>query len=150
MDAQETLARTLYAEAGTRPVRAIEALASLVMNRTRLGPPHARDVASVCRAPFSFPCWNPRHPSHLLVVNPPSTDPALAICRRIAARALSGALPDLTRGATHVHADETLPGWAVAQDPVAEFGGLVFYRLDPPRPVPPLQFATRPTLVAAA
>jgi len=35
MDALETLARTLYAEAGTRPVRAIEALAALAMNRAR-------------------------------------------------------------------------------------------------------------------
>ena len=121
------LALTLYAEAGQRPVRAIEALAALVMNRLAAGR-HGRDVESVCRAPFQFPCWNPRHPRHAALRGAPPADPALAICRRIAARAVAAALPDPTGGATHYHAEEAIPPWALEEVPLAALGGLVFYR----------------------
>ena len=50
----------------------------------------------------------------------------IAIC---VARAASGLLPDPTGGATHYHAAERLPGWAVGRIALAEIGGLVFYRL---------------------
>jgi spore germination cell wall hydrolase CwlJ-like protein len=53
----------------------------------------------------------------------------MEMCRRIAARALGGALPDPTEGATHWHDGASLPGWAIGQVPTAEIGGLVFYRL---------------------
>jgi len=148
--AAETLALALWAAAGARPVRAIEALASLVVNRARLA---AADAAArlrfapeapggeavpwplllgpVCRAPFLFPRPKPRRGEA------PEGDPALAICRRIAARAAAGSLPDATEGATHWHDAGELPGWALGQVPVAEIGGLVFYRL-------PAESAARP------
>jgi hypothetical protein len=163
MDATEILARTLYVEAGPHPVRAIEALAALAVNRARaamprparrpgaapfapggharLPEPAAREVAATCRDPFLFPAWNPRHPDHVLLARPPQADPAFAICRRIAARALAGSLADPTGGATHWHPADQLPPWAVAQDPSAEIGGLIFYRLEtgerPARPAAP-------------
>nr|WP_254452519.1 cell wall hydrolase [Roseicella sp. DB1501] len=145
--APELLALTLRAEAGHRPVRAIEALAALVVNRARLamaGPtererfaPGAAPglawpalLARALRAPFLFGCWMPRQPRWAALLEAADRqDPALAICRRIAARAAAGALPDPTGGATHWHAAEVLPGWALGQVPVAEIGGLVFYRL---------------------
>jgi N-acetylmuramoyl-L-alanine amidase len=142
--AAETLALTLWAEAAARPVRAIEALAALVVNRARLAAADAGARARfapgeggawplllgrVCRAPFLFACWNPRHPRHAALGEAPAGDPALAICRRIAARAAGGGLPDPTGGATHCHDLGELPGWALGQVPVAEIGGLVFYRL---------------------
>jgi hypothetical protein len=165
----DTLARTLYAEAGTHPVRAIEALATLVMNRARGAMPrptrqpgaapfapggHARlpdpgpgEVLAACRDPFLFPAWNPRHPSHARLSSPPEADPALAMCRRIAARALAGALPDPTGGATHWHGEGRLPAWALAHDSIAEISGLTFYRLETgERPAQP----ARPALVAVA
>ena len=168
--AVETLALTLWAEAAARPVRAIEALAALVVNRARLAAADAGARARfapggeagvawpdllgrACRAPFLFACWNPRHPRHAALgaaraadrvggtaanarsrapagqITAPPGDPALAICRRIAARAAGGGLPDPTGGATHWHKEDALPGWALGQVPVAEIGGLVFYRL---------------------
>ncbi|WP_135467742.1 cell wall hydrolase [Crenalkalicoccus roseus] len=152
--AAETLALTLWAEAGTRPVRAIEALAALVVNRAKLAaeaaaarlrfaPPWRGAPASgawpgligpVCRAPFLFACWNPRHPRHAALGTVPEGDAALAICRRVAARAVAGSLPDPTGGATHWHEAGSLPGWALTLAPTAEIGGLVFYRPEaPPR-----------------
>jgi hypothetical protein len=150
--ATETLALTLWAEAGDRPVRAVEALAALVANRAR---PAAADPAArlrfapgapptrpgdagvwplllghVCRAPFLFDCWNPRHARHpaLAAGAAPAGDPALAVCRRVAARAAAGTLPDPTGGATHWHAAEVLPPWARGRMPVGEMCGLVLYR----------------------
>ncbi|WP_439598948.1 cell wall hydrolase [Falsiroseomonas sp.] len=127
---------TLWGEAGHRPVRAIEGVAAVVMNRRRLalapgGPRHlGQGVAEICRAPFQFACWHPQSPRRAAMQAPElAQDPAFAICRRIAARALAGALPDATRGATHYHASDALPRWAIGQVPTAEAGGLVFYRL---------------------
>ncbi len=129
--AAEILALTLWGEAADRPVRAIEALAALVMNRVRAGVPHwGQGVAGVCRAPFQFPCWNRNHPRHAALREIPPGDAALAICRRIAARAMAGGLPDPTAGATHVHDAAALPGWALGRPATAEIGGLCFYRAE--------------------
>lgn len=132
--AAEVLALTLWGEAAGRPVRAIEAVAAVVMTRARLaaapgGPVHlGQGVAGVCRAPFQFACWHPGHPrQRALAELPEAAD--LGACRRVAARALAGALPDPTGGATHYHLVETLPRWALGRVPTAEIGGLVFYRL---------------------
>lgn len=136
MDTAETLARTLWGEAAFRPVRAIEATAALVLNRLRAardpqGPAHwGRDVATVCRAPFVFACWNRNHPRHGEMMQVAAGDGALAVCRRVAARALGGVLPDPTGGATHAHDVGSLPRWAIGRVPLCEIGGLVFYRLE--------------------
>lgn len=129
--AAEILALTLWGEAADRPVRAIEALAALVINRWRAGVPHwGHGVVGVCRAPFQFPCWNRNHPRHARLREIAPGDAALAICRRIAARALAGALPDPTGGATHFHDAQALPGWALGRPAAAEIGGLCFYRAE--------------------
>lgn len=129
--AAEILALTLWGEAAGRPVRAIEALAALVMNRVRAGVPQwGQGVAAVCRAPFQFSCWNRNHPRHAALRGIPPGDAALAICRRVAARAMAGELPDPTGGATHVHDAVALPGWALGRPAAAEIGGLCFYRAE--------------------
>lgn len=135
-NAAGVLELTLWGEAADRPVRAIEGLAALVMNRARLaarpdGPRHlGEDIATICRAPFQFACWNRNHPRHTALGDAALLDHAgFAICRRIAARALSGTLADPTRGATHYHPVDALPRWAIGQVPTAELGGLVFYRM---------------------
>ena len=73
MTAAELLALTLRVEAGERPVRAIEALAALVVNRARQAGRDAAELARfapgatageawpallarACRAPFLFDC----------------------------------------------------------------------------------------------
>lgn len=157
MTAVEFLALTLRAEAGARPVRAIEALAALVVNRARLAMADATLrtrfapggaaaagwgglIAAVCRAPFLFGCWSPRHPHRAVLLAvlqgqatgtlpAPPPDPLLEACRRIACRAAGGGLPDPTAGATHWHDAATLPSWALGRVPTAEIGGLVFYQL---------------------
>lgn len=94
----EALARALHAVGAQRPVRALEALA-VVLVRTGIGG------------------------------IPASIGPVPDACRRIAARALAGLLPDHAAGATRWHVEGVLPAWAVGEPPVAELGGLLFYRL---------------------
>lgn len=152
------LAQALFAEAGDRPVRAIEALAALAVNRARQAAacPAARLrfapgaaprmtaqgdrpepwpalLGAVCRAPFFFRRWRGQGmPSGPEAARPPEGEGTAArgleVCRRIAARAAGGALPDPTGGATHWHDDGELPGWTAGRMPTALIGGLVFYR----------------------
>ena len=132
--AAEILALTLWGEASDRPVRAIEALAALVMNRARRaaephGPAHwGRGVAGVCRAPFQFPCWNRNHPRHARLRDIPAGDAALAICRRIATRALAGTLPDPTGGGPPYPRPLGRPRWGPRRPAAAGLGGLWVYR----------------------
>lgn len=144
--AEELLARILYAEAGARPVRAIEALACLALNRAQAvltsaeastrfagdAAPQtlARAMIAVLRAPFQFPVRHASHARHALFTTPIEGDPALAICRRVAGRAMLGALPDGTRGALLWHDALRQPGWALGRMPTLESGGLSFYRLE--------------------
>lgn len=144
--AAELLARVLFAEAGGRPARAVEALAALVMNRARAARACPRDAAryaggaspastaraviAVLRAPFQFPVRHPRHPAHARFLSPPEADPAFAMCRRVARRALAGALPDATGGALLWHDEARLPPWALGRIPTACIGGLAFYRAE--------------------
>lgn len=144
--AEELLARILYAEAGARPVRAIEALACLALNRARAvlagaeartrfadgAAPEtlARALIAVLRAPFQFPVRHVSHERHAHFSKPIEGDPALAVCRRIAGRAMLGALRDATGGALLWHDALRQPGWALGRVPTLESGGLDFYRLD--------------------
>lgn len=136
LEPPDVLALTLWGEGADRPVRAIEGIAAVVMTRARLaarpgGSPHlGQGVVGVCRAPFQFTCWQKHHPRFAALAELHAEDDAVfAACRRIAARALAGLLPDPTGRATHYHAAETLPRWAIGVVPSAELGGLVFYRL---------------------
>jgi hypothetical protein len=128
--ATELLARVLYAEAGHRPARAVEALAALARNRAQAlcdAPSHARAMIAVLRAPAAFLVRHPCHPAHARFAAPIEGDPALTLCRRVARRAMRGALPDPTCGARLWHDACALPRWAIGRVPSASLGGLCFY-----------------------
>jgi len=102
MEAEETaidiLARTLWGEARAESVRIKEAIAAVVLNRVCLAKQRfgkdwwGTTVVEACLASGQFPCWRltPEYRASLMQV--PDTDPDLAVCRRIAARAVRGAL----------------------------------------------------------
>ncbi|WP_448204186.1 cell wall hydrolase [Azospirillum sp. sgz302134] len=131
-DAVDTLARTLWGEARGEPVRAMEGVAAVVMNRVRRARERGGwwwggDVVSVCRKPGQFACWDPDNADRaaLLAVTP--ADPVFAIALRIARRANAGLLPDPTGGATHVHRTGETPDWARDRCACAEIGNRLFY-----------------------
>ncbi|CAK0739986.1 N-acetylmuramoyl-L-alanine amidase [uncultured Gammaproteobacteria bacterium] len=128
----DTLARTLWGEARGEPVRGIEAVAAVVMNRVARAQARGKfwwghSVIEVCRKPFQFSCWNASDPNlpKLLAVKP--GEPKFDICLRVARRAVAGQLADLTGGATHYHAHTVYPAWASGRAPSAEIGVHLFY-----------------------
>lgn len=128
----DTLARTLWGEARGEPVRGIEAVAAVVVNRAliarrRGGFWWGDTVVGVCRKPFQFSCWNADDPNLPKLTAVTEADPAFAVCLRIARRAVAGALPDPTGGCTHYHARNVHPAWARGHVPRAEFGTHLFY-----------------------
>lgn len=134
-DAIDTLARTLWAEARAQPVRGIEALAAVILNRAGRAAadglaPSAR-VAAACRDPAGFACWDEGHPDNAAMLAVAGTDLVFATCLRVARRALAGLLPDPTGGATRYHNRSDHPIWAAGRSPSAEIGDRLFYTCAP-------------------
>lgn len=123
----DILARTLWGEARGEPVRGIEAVAAVVMNRVRHGGWWGRTVEAVCRKPSQFSCWNADDPNRAKLERVDVDDRAFRICLRIARRALAGSVADPTGGATHYHVRGLLPAWAHGREPSAEIGSHLFY-----------------------
>jgi spore germination cell wall hydrolase CwlJ-like protein len=129
----DTLARTLWGEARGEPVRGIEAVAAVVINRVRIasrrgGHWWGNSVTAVCRKPYQFSCWNKDDPNYpkLMAVQPGA--PVFDTCLRVARRAVAGLLPDPTGGASHYHSREVHPAWARGRVPCAEIGSHLFYQ----------------------
>ena len=55
-------------------------------------------------------------------------DAVFQMCQRVAIRALSGNLPDITKGATHYHSKKVSPAWARKLTPVFEYKNHLFYK----------------------
>ena len=141
-EGQEVLARTLWGEARGGDgspgfddnIRGMEAVACVVMNRIAVAKAHGGwywwggTVQDVCRKPRQFSCWNADDPNKAKMEAVTEADPAYAAALRIAGRAVAGALADVTRGATHYHAEGVSPKWALAMELRAIVGRHRFYR----------------------
>jgi spore germination cell wall hydrolase CwlJ-like protein len=125
--AVDVLARTLWGEARGEPVRGLEAVAAVVMNRVRRGGWWGHDVASVCTKPSQFSCWNAGDPNRAKLERVDENDRMFRVCVRIARRAVGGSVRDPTHGATHYHVRGTVPAWAHGREPSAEIGNHLFY-----------------------
>ncbi|NMM45220.1 cell wall hydrolase [Rhodospirillaceae bacterium KN72] len=133
----DTLARTLWGEAYGDSVRGKEAVAAVVMNRLRAaqdrfgGDWWGTTVVEACLASDLFECWrrSPQSRRDLMLIR--ETDPVFATCRRIAARAVRGALVDPTYGATYYHRLGDSPVWSRDLTPSAVIGRRKFYRIAP-------------------
>jgi N-acetylmuramoyl-L-alanine amidase len=133
-DATYLLARFLWDEARGESVRVREALAAAVVNQVRFWQERAAqsdvgkrgvDEADAARAVLLVACldrcWRRD-------VRPPvADDPLFASCRRIARRAVNGALRDPTGGAVRFHRLGTTPLWAQALEPGPLIGPYLFY-----------------------
>ena len=130
----DVLARTLWGEARNQGTHGMQAVANVVMNRAA----HARkkgtfwwgnNIIQVCQKPYQFSCWNRSDPNFSKLLEVDSTDLYFASAQRIARRALIGALPDVTNGATHYHTKAISPYWAKGQESCAVIGAHIFYRM---------------------
>lgn len=128
----DVLARTLYGEARGETVRGKEAVACVIVNRVK----RARDrggywwgdtIEHVCRKPWQFSCWNENDPNRKKIEAVEPGHKVFDTCLRIARRAVSGCLDDLTHGATHYHHASIAPVWARGKAVCAEIGRHQFY-----------------------
>lgn len=99
--AVERLARLLVQDGHDQPVRALEAMAVVVVAS-------GRDLPLGCA-----------------LHDPP--DRLYRACVRIARRALAGILADPTQGARRYHRADDWPDWAAKVEPLARIGSLLFY-----------------------
>lgn len=130
----DTLARTIFGEARGEPHEGLEAVACVVLNRVKISQKKGRywwgnDIIGVCQKPYQFSCWNKSDPSYHRLINVTDSNIHFATALRIARRAVIGALPDNTNGATHYHADYVSPYWAVGEKPIKKIGRHIFFKL---------------------
>ena len=113
---EEALTLKLLDLAGSESVRVLEALAAALVND--LPEEAIRDWSEAASPPGL--CEDGR------VID--DFGCRLALCRRVARRALRGSLTDPTRGANAFHRIEASPDWARGLLPVATYGPYLFYR----------------------
>lgn len=127
----DVLARTLYGEARGEDVKGMQAVAWVVVNRVRKGPPRFQGtVGGVVKAPHQFSCWNQSDPNAKLCASISEKDPLFALALYAAAGVLSGEVRDPTGGADHYHADwmRPFPGWTRSMTKTAVIGNHIFYK----------------------
>lgn len=121
LDIASMLALKLFVEAGNEPVRVIERIAAALINQMR-----AREAGQNLPSP-DRKLWH--DPAAFAELHSSITQDSLAICNRIARRALSDSFIDPTGGANAFHRFEDIPEWAFGEMPLFEVGAFVFYRL---------------------
>jgi len=89
------------------------------------------NIIQVCQKPYQFSCWNRSDPNFKKLQAVTDKNLHFATCLRIARRAVIGALKeDVTKGATHYHADYVSPYWAKNEKPLTTIVDHIFYRLE--------------------
>jgi spore germination cell wall hydrolase CwlJ-like protein len=134
MTPQETLARTLWGEAGIDGKEGMQAVASVVLNRVKKPGWWGHDISSVCLAPWQFSCWLEEpvgEKNKILAVT--DQDPQYQIALNLAQLALDGVLPDNTKGATLYYSpsampDGKVPSWVSASVFTTQVGRQLFYK----------------------
>lgn len=130
----DVLARTLWGEARGEGTAGMQAVAGVILNRVRRaelrgGYWWGNNIIQVCQKPYQFSCWNRSDPNFKKLQAVDEKDLYFANAVRLARRAISGGLEELTGGATHYHAAGTSPYWAKGEKPSAVIGNHIFYRI---------------------
>lgn len=130
----DTLARTIWGEARGEGSAGMQAVACVIVNRLNVSKAHqgfwwGDDIISICQKQYQFSTWNPDDPNRRKVLNVDEGDVTFATAKRIARRAVYGALPDMTGGADHYHAAGVTPIWTRGERPVCVIGRHIFYKL---------------------
>jgi hypothetical protein len=112
-----TLARTVYGEARGEKPEGRQAVASVVLNRARIGPRrYLKTIAGVCHQKSQFSCWNPSDPNRAVIAELlPGANQVFDACYDVSEKVVRGQLPDNTGGATHYYANYiSAPFWTAS------------------------------------
>ncbi len=130
----DVLARTLWGEARGEGDIGMLAVANVILNREKIAKKKGKfwwgnNIIQICQKPYQFSCWNRSDPNFRKLQSVDKRDLYFATAVRIANRAVTGVLEDITSGATHYHASSITPYWAKGQAPIEVIGAHKFYRL---------------------
>ena len=123
----DALWRTVWGEARGEVLAGKLAVAHVILNRVRLRSWMGRTVAGVCRKPRQFSCWNEGDPNRAKILAVEPGHRVFDTCLRIARRAVSGCIDDMTKGATHYHTKHVTPPWSRGKPVSFELGRHEFY-----------------------
>lgn len=126
--ALDCLTMAIAYEAGQEPIAGQQAVAQVILNRTRV----PRFPGSVCGVvfegaqrttgcQFTFTCDGS--------IRRRLRETTLQTARMAALSVLNGQAPDRVNGATHYHANYVNPYWAYTGTRVAQIGAHIFYRM---------------------
>lgn len=87
----------------------------------------AKERRGMWESHWRFSCWNENDPNRVKIEAVKPGHKVFDTCLRIARRAVSGCLDDLTDGATHYHTAQVNPPWARGRPACAEIGRHLFY-----------------------
>jgi N-acetylmuramoyl-L-alanine amidase len=131
----DVMARTLWGEARSEGQQGMEAVASVILNRTEIAKRRGgywwgNTITQVCQKPYQFSCWNKTDPNFKKLTSVTDEDMHFATALRVSRRAVLGMIKDKTIGATHYHTIDIIPFWTKGQKPTTRIGRHIFYRLD--------------------
>lgn len=117
------ITRIIYAETQNLSLRAIESLASMILNLCSQLKCNFADFIDNKNIFESLNKSSVRHKN--LFVD--ADDKKFQICLRTALRMMNGQLPDCCSGAVRFHNIDSMPDWAVSLGYIAEVDDLLFY-----------------------
>lgn len=87
----------------------------------------AKERRSAWEQHWRFSCWNENDSNREKIMAVEPGQRVFDTCVRIARRAVSGCLEDITKGATHYHTKAVTPPWSRGRGVCAEIGRHQFY-----------------------
>jgi len=130
---RDILARTLWGEARGERLAGQIAVACVIRNRVNDGKGRSwwgEGYAGVCQAPYQFSCWNKNDPNYPYLSGAKEIPPKqFEQAKRAADLVISGAEPDMTKGATHYYATSIpAPAWAASATQTLHLGNHLFFK----------------------
>jgi hypothetical protein len=110
------VARTVYSQTRASSLSAVEAMTSMIKN---ISDKTGMSIPDIIKDNTLFELTDTAYVK--------ANNRAFQMCVRVAARMLSGGLPDSVFGATRFHFADSMPDWAVARGYIADVDGLLFY-----------------------
>lgn len=125
-DQIDYLARTIWGEARGEGARGMQAVGNVILNRVKLGGWYGASIKDVVLKPYQFSAWNTEDPNREKMLK--ATTAQLSQARQIAEQLQTGALSDITGGATNYHATNVSPVWAKKMTKTVQIGNHIFYK----------------------
>lgn len=122
---EQLMARTAYFEARSDGLPGMLAVCFVIRNRVRDGG-WGDSVGEVVFSPAQFSVWSRGGSARRGKVR--ADDPHYILALRAARLALSGAVPDMSLGATYFHHRRMSPRWSRGMRVVARVGGHIFLK----------------------